>query len=200
MATRLLLMRHARIEAQYVGRLIGATDLPLDPAGEAEARTLAGRLARWTPQACYCSPMRRCRQTAAAVAPDLPPQVDPDLREVDFGVWETRTFAEAAADDPAEVDRWARFAPDLAFPGGETAAEFLRRVQNAAQRLVESPAQTVLAVSHGGVVRMMICHLLGLELRQYVAFDVPYCGLAVIDLLGGKGVLAALERPEASHG
>ena len=36
MATRLLLMRHARIEAQYVGRLIGATHLPLDPAGEAE--------------------------------------------------------------------------------------------------------------------------------------------------------------------
>ena len=40
----------------------------------------------------------------------------------------------------------------------------------------------------------MICHLLGLEPRHYVAFDVPYCGLAVIDLLDGKGVLAALER------
>ena len=56
----------------------------------------------------------------------------------------------------------------------------------------------MLAVTHGGVVRMMICHLLGLEFRQYVAFDVPYCGLAVIDLVGGKGVLAALERPEGT--
>ncbi len=197
MATRLLLLRHARIEARYVGRLIGATDLPLDPAGEAQARTLAERLARWTPQACYCSPMQRCRQTAAAAVPDLPPQVDADLREIDFGEWETRTFAEAAGDNPALVDRWAAFSPDFAFPGGESVGGFLCRVRGAAQRLVDAEARTVLAVTHGGIVRTMLCHLLGLEPRHYVAFDVPYCGLAVIDLLDGKGVLAALEGGHA---
>ncbi len=40
----------------------------------------------------------------------------------------------------------------------------------------------------------MICHLLGLEPRHYMTFDVPYSALAVIDLFDGKGVLAALER------
>ncbi len=197
MATRLLLLRHARIEARYVGRLIGATDLPLDPAGEAQARALAVRLARWTPRACYCSPMQRCRQTASAIVPDLPPQVDADLREIDFGEWETRTFAEAAGDNPALVDRWAAFSPDFAFPGGESVGGFLCRVRGAAQRLVDAEARTVLAVTHGGIVRTMLCHLLGLEPRHYVAFDVPYCGLAVIDLLDGKGVLAALEGGHA---
>ena len=200
MATRLLLLRHARIAARYVGRMIGATDLPLDTAGAAQARTLAQRLARWAPQACYCSPMQRCRQTASAVVADLPPQIDTDLREIDFGEWETRTFAEAARHDPSLVDRWARFSPDFAFPGGESASGFLCRVRSAAQRLVDAEARIVLAVTHGGVIRTMICHLLGLEHRQYVAFDVPYCGLAVIDLLDGKGVLAALERPEGGHG
>ena len=194
MATRLLLLRHARIEARYVGRMVGATDLPLDPAGEAQARGLAARVRGWGPQACYCSPLQRCRQTAAAIVPDLPPQMDADLREIDFGAWETRTFAEAAGNNPSLVDRWAALSPDFAFPGGEGVAGFLRRVQDAAQRLVDAEAQTVLAVTHGGVVRTMICHLLGLEPRHYVAFDVPYCGLAVIDLLDGKGVLAALER------
>ena len=193
MAIRLLLLRHARIAARYVGRMIGSTDLPLDPAGEEQARTMAARLKRWAPQACYCSPMQRCRQTASAVVPELPPQVDADLREIDFGAWETRTFAEVAGDNPALVDRWARFSPDFAFPGGESVGGFVCRVRSAAQRLVEAEAPTVLAVTHGGIVRTMLCHLLGLEPRHYVAFDVPYCGLAVIDLLDGKGVLAALE-------
>jgi broad specificity phosphatase PhoE len=194
MATRLLLLRHARIEARYVGRMIGATDLPLDPAGEAEARTLAERLARWAPQACVCSPMQRCRQTASAVVPHLLPQVDADLREIDFGEWETRTFAEAAGDNASLIDRWTQFSPDFAFPGGESVGGFLCRVQSAARRLTDCKARTVLAVTHGGVIRTMLCHLLGLEPRHYVAFDVPYLALAVIDLLDGKGVLAALER------
>ena len=197
MATRLLLLRHARIAARYVGRLIGASDLPLDPAGEAQARSVAQRVRRWAPQACYCSPLERCRQTASAAAPDLPPQMDMDLREIDFGEWERRTFAEAAGDNPSLVDRWAAFSPEFAFPGGESLRGFLSRVQSAAQRLAQAEALTVLAVTHGGVVRTMLCHLLGLEARHYLAFDVPYAALAVIDLFDGKGVLAALERPES---
>ena len=57
----------------------------------------------------------------------------------------------------------------------------------------------MLAVTHGGVIRTMICHLLGLEPQQYVVFEVPYAALVVIDLFDGKGVLAALERSETAR-
>ena len=124
MAKRLLLVRHGRLGADYLGRLIGATDPPLDPEGERQGKTLAERLVRWAPQACFCSPMQRCRQMAALVAPNLSPQVDVDLREIDFGRWENRTFAEAAAEDQSLVDRWARMSPEFGFPGGETVARF----------------------------------------------------------------------------
>jgi broad specificity phosphatase PhoE len=199
MAKRLLLVRHGRLGADYLGRLIGATDPPLDPEGERQGKTLAERLARWAPQACFCSPMQRCRQMAALVAPELPPQVDANLREIDFGRWENRTFAEAAAEDHSLVDRWAQMSPQFGFPGGETVADFLRRVRTAAERLIGAEAQTVLAVTHGGVIRTMICQLLGLEPHRYLAFDVPYAAMAVIDLFDGKGVLAALERPEIAE-
>ena len=53
----------------------------------------------------------------------------------------------------------------------------------------------MLAVTHGGVVRAMICHLLGLEPRKYVAFRAPYAAIAAIDLFDGQGVLALLEPP-----
>jgi alpha-ribazole phosphatase len=199
MAQRLLLMRHARIPREFQGRLIGSTDIGLDHSGEQLARAHADRVARWKPQVCFSSPLQRCRQTASALVPELTVQVDADLREIDFGRWETRTFAEASADDPGLTDRWAAFAPDFAFPDGECLASFLHRVRTVAQRLIRDAAPIVLAVTHGGVIRAMICHLIGLEPRHYVAFDVPYGALVVIDVYDGKGVLAALERPEAAE-
>ena len=200
MAQRLLLVRHGRLPADCIGRLIGATDAPLDPVGQEQARALAGRILRWAPQVCYCSPLLRCRQTAAAMVPQLPLHIEPDLREIDFGRWETRTPAEATAHDPSVMDRWAAFAPDFAFPGGEAVGDFLRRVRAAADRLIHAEPQTVLAVAHAGVIRTIICYLLGLEPVRYVAFDVPYAGIVVIDLFDGKGVLSALERPEMAQG
>jgi alpha-ribazole phosphatase len=196
MAKRLLLLRHAPILAEHVGQLIGATDVPLDPAAGRQASALVDRVRRWAPQACFCSPMQRCRQTAAAVAPELPPVVAPDLREIDFGRWEKRTFSEASAMDPSLVQRWANFDPQFAFPGGENVGRFLDRVRAAADRLIQAEQQTVLVVTHGGVIRTMICHLLGIEPRKYLAFDVPYLAMAVVDLFDGRGVLAALVRPE----
>jgi alpha-ribazole phosphatase len=193
---RLLLVRHAQIDRKHAGQLIGATDVPLDPAAETNVRAMSDRVLRWTPQACCCSPKLRCRQTAAAVAPGLPLHVDPDLREIDFGQWETRVFADVVAHDAALLDRWAAFDPDFAFPRGERVGDFLQRVNAAAQRLIHSEPETVLVVAHGGVIRTMICLLLGLEPKHYVSFHVPYATMAVVDLFGGKGVLEALEPPE----
>jgi broad specificity phosphatase PhoE len=201
MAKRLVLVRHGRLGDQYVGRLVGATDVSLDAVGRQQGQALARRLQRWSPETCFCSPMQRCRQMAALVAPGLPPRLDLDLREIDFGRWETRTFAEAAAEDPTLVDRWAAMNPEFGFPGGERVGDFVGRVHAAAGRLAQAEAETVLAVTHGGVIRMMICHLLGLAPNRYVAFDVPYAAVVVIDLFDGKGVLASLERPEeVAHG
>ena len=88
MTKRLILVRHGRVDAAHAGRLLGSTDVALDPAGRIQAAELAVRLNRWQPQVCYRSPMLRCQQTAEIAAPRLPTHVDPDLREIDFGRWE----------------------------------------------------------------------------------------------------------------
>ena len=61
-----------------------------------------------------------------------------------------------------------------------------------ARRLVRDEADTVLAVTHGGIVRAMICHILGLRPRNYVLFDVAHAACAVIDVFEDKGVLSGL--------
>jgi broad specificity phosphatase PhoE len=139
---------------------------------------------------------RRAAETAAT----LPvPHIDEDLREIDFGQWECKTFEQMAAADAAAVERWAAFDRGFAFPGGESLRGFLARVRRCAKRLCADEAETVLAVTHGGVIRMMICHLLGLRPRQYVLFDVGNAACAVVNVFEGKGVLSALNLRSADE-
>ncbi len=101
------------------------------------------------------------------------------------------------------MDRWAAFEFDFAFPGGESLAGFLERVRQSADRMAHDPADTVLAVTHGGAIRAIICHLLGLDPRNYVLFEVEYAAAVVLHLFDGRGVLTfpGADVPgDADHG
>jgi alpha-ribazole phosphatase len=196
MSRRVILVRHGSVDAGQGGRFVGSTDVPLSTDGQADARRLAVPLGAFLPARCFSSPMLRARETAAAAlgkrAADL--TIDADLREVDFGRWEGMTFEQARNDDQTAVDRWAAGDPDFAFPGGERLADFVERVRNVGSRLAAEAGATVVAFTHAGVIRHLICHFLGLPWRNYVLFDVRYASLAVIELFDGKGVLTGLNR------
>jgi len=196
MACQLLLIRHANIAPQYAGRYVGSTDVPAEPHGLQQARELAKLVRSRRPGRCFCSPLVRARQTAEVIceSTDLRAQVDDDLREVDFGQWEGKTFDEIAAENPETVDRWADFSEDFAFPGGESVGSFLARIGRAARRLADDSADVVLAVTHAGVIRGMICHLLGLPSRHYLLFAVRHATCTTISLADGKGVLSGLNE------
>ena len=200
MSRRLILVRHARVGLEHVGRLIGSSDVPLDDTGHRQARRVADRLRPIGYDGCYASPMLRCRQTIEAIAPAVDVRFDGDLREVDFGRWERRTYEQAAAEDPALAERWAAFDPALTLPSGENLGQFLLRVRSAADRLTRDEADTVLVVSHGGVIRILLCYLLGCEPRRYMAFGIGYGALAVVDVFGRHGVLTRLEPCGISEG
>lgn len=195
MAKRLLLVRHGEPEAEYKGRFLGATDVALSEEGLRQAAGVARAVHDFRPGLCLCSPLQRARQTATAIIAEtgLEIVIEPALREIDFGRWEGKTFGQIARDEPEAVDLWAQWSPGFSFPDGETLAGFQRRVEDLVGRLVDLPEETVLVVSHGGVIRAMICYLLGLAPRDYLLFEVGYATSAVLDIFaGGKGVLAGL--------
>jgi broad specificity phosphatase PhoE len=166
----------------------------LSPEGLKQAHKLMPLVRGFGPEACYCSPLARARQTADVLLRHihLPVHIDDDLREIDFGQWECKTFEQVAVEDARAVERWANFDHRFAFPGGESLGGFLARVRRAAKRLADDPASTVLAVTHGGMIRAMICHFLALRPRQYVLFEVAQAACTVIDLFDGRGVLRGL--------
>ena len=117
---------------------------------------------------------------------------DPGLREIDFGRWEGMSFAEIASDDAAAVDRWAEMDRDFTFPDGEGIANFRERIGATAERIAAVAAETVVLFTHGGVIRFLICHFLGLPDRHHLLFDIRPASISEIRIDGGKGVLVRL--------
>ncbi len=192
-AKRLVLVRHGDLGEGYRGRYIGRTDIPLAPEGRRQAAALAGKLGRLEGAYILCSPLLRALETARiALGEEGAFTIDDDLREIDFGRWELMNFAQIAADDPAAGERWAALENEFTFPGGESIGAFRRRIGAVAGRIATDPAGTVAAFTHGGVIRLLICHFLGLEPRRYLLFDVRPGSLSEISIEGEKGVLTRL--------
>ncbi len=194
MAKKLILIRHGMLEPEYSGRFVGRIDAGLSSAGRRQAEALARCLDRLEPGSIIASPLRRARETAdiAMKTRDQSCLFDDGLCEIDFGDWEKKTFDEIKAADPENAARWGRFEKDFAFPGGESLSGFIDRIGALARRLASHPAPTVAAMTHGGVIRFLICHFLGLDPRHYLLFNVDYASVSILDLFGGAGVLTRL--------
>ena len=186
----LLLARHGSVSDTHAG-FLGSTDLPLSPRGRQEAEALAQTLRGRRVDRMVSSPMKRALETAETIASalGLRVEIDRDLREIDFGEWEGKSFHEICSDNREAVERWAEFALDFAPPGGESIGAFLGRVRNALCRLTGDPNNSVLAVAHGGVVRHALCQVLGLSPRQYLIFDIRPASLTTLRMFGTEGVL-----------
>ena len=190
---QIFLARHGTTGERYQGRFVGSTDVPLAAEGEVESRELAQRIGtRFQPDECWCSPLQRTRQTAAIVSETLggiTVTCVEELREIDFGRWEGLSFNEMAANDPDLVAEWTANPENFKFPGGEKIAEFRARVRSVAKRFAAMD-DDVLVIAHGGVIRAMLCHYLGLAMGNYVVFDAQPARLAVVTLFEERGVLS----------
>lgn len=188
MSKTIYLLRHGAIERRYHRRFIGSTDVPLSAQGRRASARLAGTFSRLDGLECLSSPLRRARQTARAAAPGLNGGVRflPALREMDFGRWEGLTFEEISRKDPAGVQGWASFSPRFRFPGGEGLGSFQRRLRRLERLLLRHRARHLLVVSHGGVIRSLLCLWKGKPLRRYPEIQVPPGSVSVVRVSGGR--------------
>ncbi|UPT41598.1 bifunctional RNase H/acid phosphatase [Streptomyces sp. WAC00303] len=163
----LVLLRHGETaltpEKRFSGS--GGTDPELSATGRGQAERAAEHFAALgTVQEIVSSPLRRCRETAAAVADrlGLDVRIDEGLRETDFGAWEGLTFGEVRERYADDLTAWLA-SPDTApTGGGESFAQVAERVAAARDRIVARYAgRTVLLVTHVTPIKTLVRLALG---------------------------------------
>lgn len=188
-STRLLLVRHAEVEENYQGVFGGRIDMELSPRGHLQAEVLSRYLKHRPLKAIYASPMRRVRQTIAPLAGNgLPaPIIVPELREVDFGDWTGRTWAEIETHFGVTAFSWLDQLESAAIANAESSRTLRARIEPRLQLILSTHAnEEVALVCHGGVIRMVLSILLVLPLPQTAIFEVEYGSVSQVVWIGGQ--------------
>jgi len=148
--TSLYLVRHGETDWNAQRRIQGTTDIPLNQMGRAQAATTAELLARREWDAVFASPLSRAYDTASIIADRLslaaPERIDALVE---------RNYGDAEGLNWEQIE--ARYPGDTVVPGRETHAQVADRVIPALIELArEHPAQSLIVVSHGGVIRSVL--------------------------------------------
>lgn len=174
----LILMRHGETAWNREKRIMGDLDIPLNELGKKQCANAAALLDGFGVDRIVTSPLMRAAQTAEIVASRLsvPVIAEPRLVEVRFGQWQGKTYEEVAADP-----RYLAFAADpVANPtaGGETAACVQRRGLEALSAI--RAGECVCFVTHGDLIRTLLCHFLATPLSAYRRIRTDNAGLSGI--------------------
>lgn len=184
------LLRHG--DTGLTGKFVGSSDVGLSDKGRAQIAASALPLSSLGIERVFCSPLLRCRQSLELLDLELPTTISDNLREIDFGHWERRTFQDIAIKYRSDIELWKNDYRGFAFPGGEAVAGFIQRVTEISDELREIPESKVLVVSHGGVIRHLLCLLLLLPFESYLAFDIKTGKYTSLDLFEGGAALTGL--------
>ena len=164
-------------------RYRGQTDDPLSEKGWRQMWSSVGEDPPW--RQIVTSPLLRCGAFAQALSErhGIALSQQPEFKEVRFGVWEGRTAAEINADEPGVVDRFYHDPVTRRPQGAEALEAFAARVVAAWQALVEEDTEAhTLVVTHAGVIRTVMMHILRVPLSHLYRLSVPNAGITRIKL------------------
>ena len=198
--SRLLLVRHGDTELNSAERYWGHSDVKLSASGFRQAEKLRRRLAAEKIDAIYSSDLSRASVIAETIASEHRLEVITcaELREINFGKLEGLTFAEISQLYPEVAKLWTGRISSLKFPGGEGLDEFDKRVGKFMNRLEKhSPEETILIVAHAGVLRVLLCRLLGIELKHRRQFRLDLASLSILETYPQGAILSLLN--DVSH-
>lgn len=124
----------------------------------------------------HASPLQRARLLAEALGT---PRLDPRLAEMHFGDWEMQRYDDIGS----AIDAWADDPMGFRAPGGESSNDMATRVLAWFEGVrAAAPQQPLVVVAHGGPLRVLAGHLLGLPRDRWLALDFAFARVTRIDI------------------
>ena len=202
----LFLLRHGQIKGHETKRFIGQTDVALDDQGKNQALKWHKAFASIRFNAVYASSLKRCLDTAQLVCPKIDIHIDHRLNEINMGQWDGKTFAEIKKNRPEEFKKRGSQIYQFRPLNGESFKDLSDRVSPFFNEIEEQqarlkikisqnitctskirnrpsiPGNKVLVVTHAGVIRVLLCHILGMKPEALFEVKLEYGQLFVIKI------------------
>ena len=185
MVSRLYLIRHGETQGADTKRYKGHIDVPLSENGIKQVERLAEYIYQNTElKAIYCSDLSRAIKSAEIIAEphSIKPVVFKDLRERNFGIWEGMTFDEIKEKYPEEFNAWTNNPLKFSPMQGESTIEVKERALKVFSEIIEKhKGQCIAIVAHGGINRIILCHLLGIPLENIFRIEQDFAAVNIIE-------------------
>ena len=190
--TRLLLIRHGELVTSKEWRYVGHLDVELNETGIDQMKRAGERLKNECVEVLLSSDLKRTIKGAEIIgsALGIAPQHHREFREINLGQWEGLTRDEIVDRFPEEFEARAKDLPNYRIKNGESFADLKSRViHKLAQVLKDHHGKNIALVAHGGVNRIILTHVLGMDLNNLTRLDQAYGCLNIIDYFNGMPVV-----------
>lgn len=184
MVKTLYLIRHGHTVGGDEKRYKGSIDVPLSEKGIEQMRRISEFFKGISLSAVYSSPLSRALKSADIIAEPygLRPVVVSDLRERSFGIWEGMSFNEIKERYPEEFEAWAANPLKYSPIEGESTIEVRDRVARVLEDILSNHGNEKIAiVAHGGVNRIILCHVMGIPLENIFRIEQDYGAVNIIE-------------------
>ena len=181
--TTIYLLRHGALIGDSRERFIGQIDLPLADEGIRQAQALAQALRDKNIGVIYCSDLLRSEQTAEIISRDasIPFETNGNLREISLGKWEGLSRSEIRSAFPEQYAARGNDIENYRVPGGESFADCHLRALAAWEEILNCGSEGVAVVSHAGVNRLLLCHLLGMPIANMFRIGQDYGCVNIVE-------------------
>jgi broad specificity phosphatase PhoE len=181
--TTFYLVRHGAND--WIGKgIAGRTPgVHLNSVGREQAQRVADRLLPEGIQRIVCSPMERCRETAAPLSGliNVPVEISAAINEVDFGDFSGKSLKELEASP--EWKKWNSTRSAYHHPNGENIGQVqARMVQEILRLRRQSAGQKIAVFSHGDPLRSIVCYFLGISLDQMSRVEINPGSVSILTL------------------
>ena len=177
------LVRHGKIGLKDDEKIfVGHTDLPLNDEGEEQVNRLGGILSKINISSLFCSDLVRSAVTAERISAyhGISPIIVPELREISLGDWDGLTFSEVIRRYPAEFKQRGDDIADFCPPNGESFHQCGDRVIAGFKNIVRASNGNIVIAGHAGVNRLILCHVMGLPVKNLFNISQDYGCLNII--------------------
>jgi len=187
-------MRHGETVWNTERRYQGMTDIELSEEGLRQAECAAKRFKNIKIDKIYASPLKRAMKTAEKIAAEKGLEIisEDDFREIHFGEWEGKTVPELTEKYGESYTNFIREPHKYGFPGEGSVENVINRIKPGIDRLIAEEKGNVLIVSHGGIIRLMIMYIMGLDSSWFTKMWINNTGVSIVEIKNDRRLLLTL--------